>query len=508
MTPMSYDDLPLFAALAAPDMPQATVICDDVLAWAERYTGEPFYACLMDGPYGLGFMGKKWDRPATFFERKAERSNGWDHVGGNHNPVNAQDAARTYHTENERLQGWYTQVFKALAQHLLPGAFLMAFGGARTYHRLACAMEDAGLIIHPALGFLQGQGFPKATRVQDERFDGHRYGMQAMKPAIEFIAFAQVPYGGSARSSITQTGAGTLNIDGARLATPDTLGRVNNGLCAMSRKAYERGYRPHDYDENGQPHDVDSSDGQGRWPANVALCHVSLPVLRLKGHLANDTQAAIRQYYAGYTGVSALRDPRPGAIEVLARDVPDSWLDYFELTGDDLGCVRVGARQVKGSHPIGPHPGTLGYHGSKRSSPSDDDTDATGHETVAAWQCAPGCPVHALDAQAGDRPGGGGLKPYTRANRGGYTGPMPETSQTTWPSDPGGGYASRFFMTADWSLDVAERLAQADPVFYCGKASSSERSKGLDGMMKLRDDLTEDELAYVMRELKAAGVEI
>ena len=50
------------------------------------------------------------------------------------------------------------------------------------------------------------------------------------------------------------------------------------------------------------------------------------------------------------------------------------------------------------------------------------------------------------------------------------------------PGDDGSNSsASRFFMTADWSLDIAERLAQADPVYYCAKAAHAERDQGLLG---------------------------
>ena len=107
--------------------------------------------------------------------------------------------------------------WKALAQHLLPGAFLMIFGGGRTYHRLACALEDAGLVIHSPIGWVFGSGFPKATRINDDRFPGHRYGRQALKPALEFVAVAQKEYTGRPVDSIVQTGAGALWIDGGRI---------------------------------------------------------------------------------------------------------------------------------------------------------------------------------------------------------------------------------------------------------------------------------------------------
>ncbi|MBV8775503.1 MAG: hypothetical protein JO166_24695 [Deltaproteobacteria bacterium] len=57
------------------------------------------------------------------------------------------------------------ETWAALAALLHPGAFVFAFAGCRGYHRMACAMEDAGLIIHPAIGWLFGSGMAeKYTR--------------------------------------------------------------------------------------------------------------------------------------------------------------------------------------------------------------------------------------------------------------------------------------------------------------------------------------------------------
>src|SRR6266852_8153659 len=131
---------------------------DDVLHWAQTYDGAPFMAMVTDPPYELGFMQHAWDQHGVSF----------------------------------RPETW-----KALAAHLLPGAFVMAFASARGFHRLAVAMEDAGLIMHPAIfGYAYGSGFPKATGIPDERFDGHRYGRQMMKPALEPILLFQKPYAG------------------------------------------------------------------------------------------------------------------------------------------------------------------------------------------------------------------------------------------------------------------------------------------------------------------------
>lgn len=75
---------------------------------------------------------------------------------------------------------------------LKPGSYLLAFGGTRTWHRLAVAVEDAGFEIRDSIAWLYGQGFPKSK--------------QHLKPAFEPIVVGRKFGGGS-----------SLNIDGCRL---------------------------------------------------------------------------------------------------------------------------------------------------------------------------------------------------------------------------------------------------------------------------------------------------
>jgi len=86
-------------------------------------------AIVTDPPYGLQFMGAKWDHgvPGMPFWEECLRV-------------------------------------------LKPGGFLLAMGGTRTYHRLVCAIEDAGFRIHPMLVYAFGVGFPKATNLS-KQFD-------------------------------------------------------------------------------------------------------------------------------------------------------------------------------------------------------------------------------------------------------------------------------------------------------------------------------------------------
>lgn len=79
--------------------------------------------CITDPPYELGFMGKKWDSSGIAFQ---------------------------------------PETWQAVYRVLKPGALLLAFGGTRTYHRIACAIEDAGFEIRDTIAWVYGSGFPKS----------------------------------------------------------------------------------------------------------------------------------------------------------------------------------------------------------------------------------------------------------------------------------------------------------------------------------------------------------
>jgi site-specific DNA-methyltransferase (adenine-specific) len=218
-------------------------------------------AIVCDPPYGLGFMGKEWDSGKSFVERKAARSNTFDHVGGNHNPVDNADAARTRRVEAAKFGRWCETWAAEALRVLKPGGWLVAFGGTRTWHRLACAVEDAGFEIRDNIGhgccmaWVQGQGFPK--------------GENALKPAWEPIILARRPLAGTVAGNVLAYGTGALNIDGCRIGA---------GLDYHELRVTQGG-------KDGGGFDVGSSNGTrhttfrpaaGRWPTNVVLSHVPL----------------------------------------------------------------------------------------------------------------------------------------------------------------------------------------------------------------------------------------
>ncbi len=109
---------------------------EDIL---KDYPENHFHSCVTDPPYGLKFMGKKWDYSVPGVAE-------WESV----------------------------------LRVMRPGAFLIAFGGTRTYHRLVCNVEDAGFEIRDMMAWLYGSGFPKSHNITDELGT-------ALKPAIEPI---------------------------------------------------------------------------------------------------------------------------------------------------------------------------------------------------------------------------------------------------------------------------------------------------------------------------------
>ena len=105
-----------------------TLYHGDCLDVMRTMPDESVHSIVTDPPYGLGFMGKAWDDlpPGLDFAVEAFRV-------------------------------------------LKPGGHILAFGGTRTWHRLAVAVEDAGFEIRDSIAWLSGQGFPKSLNVSGDK---------------------------------------------------------------------------------------------------------------------------------------------------------------------------------------------------------------------------------------------------------------------------------------------------------------------------------------------------
>jgi site-specific DNA-methyltransferase (adenine-specific) len=135
-----------------------------------------------------------------------------------------------------------------------PGAYLLAFGGTRTFHRLACAIEDAGWEVRDTLGWLYGSGFPK--------------NHNALKPAWEPIILARKPPFGSVAGNIQRLGTGGLNVEDCRVP-------IDAGDAAAIEKQVVGFNQTRSIGGSGKYQGgavIDRgaySAASGRWPANI-----------------------------------------------------------------------------------------------------------------------------------------------------------------------------------------------------------------------------------------------
>lgn len=193
---------------------------------------------------------------------------------------------------------------------------MLAFGGTRTWHRLTCAIEDAGFEIRDSMHWIYGSGFPKSLDVSkaiDKGADairevvGRRTGRAAsprndmrggrfiggvsgaydgsaitapataeaaqwdgwgtaLKPAHEPIVLARKPLAGTVAANVLTHGTGALNIDGCRVAHGSDV----------DLSATQRQQNRHDGDESWRlrpGHEQPMYAPGGRWPANIVLTH-------------------------------------------------------------------------------------------------------------------------------------------------------------------------------------------------------------------------------------------
>lgn len=191
-----------------PELPIPTVLHGDCIEVMRTMEPDSIDAIVTDPPYGLGFMGKAWDALPPGKE-------------------------------------WAEECLRVLK----PGGHILAFGGSRTWHRLAVAIEDAGFEIRDSIFWIFGSGFPK-----------HRAGL---KPASEPIVMGRKPYKGSLTANEATYGTGALNIDGCR---------IDGAIPVVPQPKL----RPDGRDSghalgSGVGRNGSMSRSEGRWPANVIL---------------------------------------------------------------------------------------------------------------------------------------------------------------------------------------------------------------------------------------------
>ena len=183
---------------------------------------------VTDPPYELGFMGKSWDASGIAYDQRV-----------------------------------WVQCLRVLK----PGGHMLAFSGSRTYHRMVCAIEDAGFQIRDQIMWVYGSGFPKSHSIgkaidkvggiEAQQWDG--WGT-ALKPAHEPIVMARKPIEGTVANNVLTHGVGGINIDGCR------VGRVDGDDSSAGNRTATFGTQ--ETMSGGDGSGGWSQNSEGRFPAN------------------------------------------------------------------------------------------------------------------------------------------------------------------------------------------------------------------------------------------------
>lgn len=161
--------------------------CIEVMAGMPE---ESVDAVVCDPPYGIDWQGERWDGRAI--REEAARATG----------------GRL--SANEAFEVWCRGWAEACVRVMRPGGHLLAFGSPRTFHRLACGLEDAGLELRDTLMWLYGSGMPKTRRYPGDRGS-------ALKPAYEPILLARKPPVGTLADNVGRFGTGLLETGACRV---------------------------------------------------------------------------------------------------------------------------------------------------------------------------------------------------------------------------------------------------------------------------------------------------
>ncbi len=342
---------------------------------------ESFDAVMCDPPYGLSPDG---------------RARTWDDLGagqGRGFMGKAWDAA---------VPG--AMFWRGVLRVLRPGAHVVAFGGTRTYHRLACAVEDAGFEVRDMLSWLYGSGFPKSHDVSkaidaaagaEREVVGHKFGVRgadetgyanavpagmvgvrqvrvdvpitvpatpeaarwsgygtALKPACEPAVLARKPLAGTVAANALEHGCGALAIDASRIAYASEADRaaMSAGVEAIRAKG---GQWEHSWANTCDLSGANPAHENGRWPANVLLDEAAAAMLdEQSGESASGAHPARRGPTMGYGGDKG--------TNYGVREVTDSGgASRFFYTAKasrgerEAGCEGLDRRNVFGANGAG-----------------------------------------------------------------------------------------------------------------------------------------------------------
>jgi len=370
-------------------------------------------AVVTDPPYELGFMGKSWDAAGVSFRR---------------------------------------ETWAAVLRVLKPGGHLLAFGGSRTFHRIACAIEDAGFEIRDTLSWLYGSGFPKSLDVSKalDKAGGRNWAALAaeLRGAISAAGLSAADIakqlGWPSASSVSDYVNGGHVPPPARQEQLATLlagfeasgvwrgkaGEVLSGNMAMSAANYARS-------EKGAP----VSDAARQWEGwGTALKPAWEPIILARKPLMGTVAANVQAWGTGALNIDGCRIATTENLNGGAYATETSKGHSGSLEGGVLG---VTGREY--AQPLGRWPANV----------------VLDEEAAAA-----------LDAQTGVLKSGSGQKNTRRSTGEIFRAAAGSADDTQYTGDSGG--ASRFFYVAKASRSERDAGCESLPVRSGGEATDRE----------------------------------
>ena len=305
---------------------RARIIVGDCRASMATLPDASVDAVVCDPPYELGFMGKAWDASGIAYD---------------------------------------LEVWRQALRVLKPGGHLLAFSGSRTYHRMACAIEDAGFEIRDQIMWVYGSGFPKSLDVSkaiDKAAGAEREVIAegppkrtvsacmsnsgqnklgatkkflgapitdaarqwsgwgtALKPAHEPICMARKPLQGTVAANVLRHGTGAINVDGCRVGDESTKRTCHGAGTSTSYNLAVSG-----------EHRVNGSDA-GRWPAN--FIHDG----------SEEATAGLGEAARFFYTAKAGREDREEVLGDLPRRIPPAVECQGDFNASGLRSPRAGA---------------------------------------------------------------------------------------------------------------------------------------------------------------------
>lgn len=401
-------------------MSEQKVINGDSLDILKTFSENQFDSIVSDPPYGLSFMGKKWDYDVPSVE-----------------------------------------LWKEAFRVLKSGGYILVACGTRTQHRMAVNIEDAGFEIRDVITWHYGSGFPKSLDVSkaidkqagvERKVIGQREDILTKQSADIKSGKRKIVDSLNAGAPERNNGFTTVSADITEPATEEakkwqgwgTALKPSTEFWTLARKPLS------------EKTVADNVIKHGTGGINIDGCRVSTDEL-ISNHSRGEESAVSKGKYV-------IVETHQTSGQALGRFPANLILSHHP------DCICIGKKQVRGSNSKPSDIGkgregdfTNGIYGAKQSKVTASHVDENGNEEVEDWNCHEDCPLKIMDEQSGisKSSGGSGDKSMGALGKNGKYGKF---ALNTLADNAGGlgdiGGASRFF--------------------YCAKASKSERSKGLE----------------------------